>query len=401
MTWTTAAMAERTHGIRSPKFGVIAEVRKLIQGVEGVVDMGYGEPNFNTPEHIREAAKRAMDEGHTHYVLPVEGLTPLREAIARKLAVENGIPADPASQVLVTAGVQEAINVSLLTLVNPGDEVIMPDPYYYVDPLGVMLAGGTPVYTHLREENDFRLDIEDVKNKITAKTKAIIYISPNCPTGSVFPREDLQALAELCAERHIFILTDEIYEKLIYDGRTHVSIASLPEARDITISMFGFSKAYAMTGWRVGFLVGPAELVRTMLEVHSQLVLCTNSIAQHAALAALEGPQDCIEEMRRDYEARRNVFVDGLNRLGFSCKRPPGSFYIYSNVTGFGMPASQLAKILAKEARVVAYPGSAFTNGTDGENYLRFAYTKDMDSLKLALERMEKALASLPRRGAA
>ena len=401
MSWVASSIADRALSMRSPKFGVIAEVRSLIQGVEGVVDMGYGEPNFMTPVHIREAGKRAMDEGHTHYVLPVEGLTPLREAIARKLLNENSIPADPATQVLVTAGVQEAINVALLTLINSGDEVIMPDPYYYVDPLGVMLAGGTPVYTHLREENDFRLDIDDVKSKITPKTKAIIYISPNCPTGSVFPREDLQALAELAAERKIFILTDEIYEKLVYDGTPHCSIASLPAARDITISMFGFSKAYAMTGWRVGFLTGPAELVRTMLEVHSQLVLCTNSIAQHAALAALEGPQECIEEMRQDYEARRNVFVDGLNRLGFACKRPLGSFYVYSNITGFNMPASQLAKILAKEAKVVGYPGSAFTNGDDGENYLRFAYTKDMDSLKLALERMEKVVSTLPRGDAA
>ncbi len=401
MTWTAEAVATRARNLRSPKFGVIAEVRKLIQGVEGVVDMGYGEPNFNTPEHIREAAKRAMDEGHTHYVLPTEGLEPLRHAISRKLQAENGIVVDPATQILVTAGVQEAINVALLALVNPGDEVIMPDPYYYVDPLGVMLAGGTPVYTHLREENDFRLDVDDVKSKITANTKAIIYISPNCPTGSVFPREDLQTLAELCAERRIFILTDEIYEKLIYDGTEHCSIASLPAAQDITISMFGFSKAYAMTGWRVGFLVASAELVRTMLEVHTQLVLCTNSIAQHAALAALEGPQDCVEEMRRDYETRRNTLVEGLNRLGFKCKRPPGSFYVYSNVTGFGMPASQLAKILAKDARVVGYPGSAFTNGDDGENYLRFAYTKDIDSVRLALERMEKVVETLPKGGEA
>lgn len=395
LEWVSAGMTARTRGLRSPKFGVIAEVRKLIEGVEGVVDLGYGEPNFITPVHIREAAKVAMDAGHTHYVLPVEGLTPLREAIARKLERENNVLVDPASQVIVTAGVQEAINVALLTLVEPGDEVIVLDPYYYVYPLGVMLAGGTIVYTQLREENDFRLDLEDVRRKITSKTKAIIYTSPNCPTGSVFPREDLEALAELAAEHQFYILTDEIYEKLIYDGAEHISIASLPTARDFTISMFGFSKAYAMTGWRVGFMVGPAELIRTMLEVHSQLVLCTNSIAQHAALAALEGPQEPVEEMRKDYERRRNAFVDGLVRLGFRCKRPLGSFYVYANITGFGMKASDLAKLLASEARVVGYPGSAFTDSPDGERYLRFAYTKDMDSLMLALERMEKVLARL------
>jgi aspartate/methionine/tyrosine aminotransferase len=363
--------------------------------VEGVVDLGYGEPNFDTPEHIREAAKKALDDGHTHYVLPVEGLTPLREAIAEKLARENNITADPATEVLVTAGVQEAINVALLSVVNPGDEVIMPDPYYYVDPLGTILAGGTPVYTYLTEENDFRLDIADVASKITPRTKAIIYISPNCPTGSVFPREDLEALARLAAEKQIFLITDEIYEKLVYDGTEHVSIASLPEARDITISMFGFSKAYAMTGWRIGFLAAPPELVRTMLEVHGQLVLCTNSIAQRAAVAALTGPQDCIEEMRVEYEARRNVFVEGLNRLGFVCKPPLGSFYIYSNITGLGLTSSELAKHLAQEARVISYPGTAFTNAGDGEKYLRFSYTKDMSELTSGLERIEAAVAKL------
>ncbi len=227
MEWVENSIAERAKNTRSPKFGEISEVRKLIQGAEGVIDLGYGEPDFDTPVHIRDAAKKALDEGYTHYVLPVEGLTELREAIARKLLKENNIHADPATEILVTAGVQEATNVAVLSLINPGDEVIMPEPYYYSDPLAVMLAGGTPVYTQLKESNDYRLDLEDLKSKITPKTKAIFFISPNCPTGAVFPKEDLQALAAIAKEKNIFIITDEIYERLVYDDQKHYSISSL------------------------------------------------------------------------------------------------------------------------------------------------------------------------------
>jgi aspartate/methionine/tyrosine aminotransferase len=393
--WFTHSLSDRAANVRSPKFSVIAEVRSLVQGVSGVVDLGYGEPDFQTPEHIRDAAKTALDEGHTHYVLPVEGLTELRVAIAEKLQRENHIAADPATEILVTAGVQEAINVAVLTLVNPGDEVIMPDPYYYSDPLAVIVAGGTPVYTHLSESNDFHLDLDDIESKITPKTKAIMYINPNCPTGSVFPRDQLRKLAQLAAERHVFLITDEVYEKLVYDDIENTSVAALPEAKDLAVSMFGFSKAYAMTGWRIGFMYAPAALMRAMLEIHGQLVLCTNSIAQRAALAALQGPQECVEDMRRQYQARRDVLVEGLNRLGFRCRPPEGSFYIYANVSGFDMPASQLAKFLAKEARIVSYPGTAFTNGDDGERYLRFAYPKDMELLKEGLRRLEQVVGRL------
>jgi len=395
MEWIEKAVAKRVEKLKSPKFGEIAEIRNLIQGARDVIDLGYGEPDFNTPEHIREAAKKAMDEGYTHYVLPVEGLTELREAVARKLLKENNINADPSAEILVTAGVQEATNVAVLSLIDPGDEVILPEPYYYSDPLAVMLAGGTPVYTQLKEENDYRLDLEDLESKITSKTKAIFYISPNCPTGAVFPEEDLKALAALAKEKKLFIITDEIYEKLVYDGQKHCSIASFPDARELTISMFGFSKAYAMTGWRIGFLHAPAALVKVMLEVHGQLVIGANSIAQKAAVTALIGPQDCVEEMRRSYEERRNVFVEGLNHLGFSCKPPQGSFYIYANISKFNMTSLELAKLLAEKARVIGYPGTAYTKNQSGDKYLRFAYTKDFNELKTALERIEKVVSKL------
>lgn len=383
------SISDRAKGIRSPKFSQIEEIRNLVTGVDNVVDLGYGEPDFATPIHIREAAKRAIDKGFTHYVLPVEGLKELREAIARKLATDNGLDVDPCGEVLVTAGVQAAINVVMLTLINPGDEVIMPEPYYYSDPLGVMLAGGVPVYTKLKEDRNFRVDPQDVRKKITEKTKAICYISPNCPCGSVFLREDLEKIAEIALEKKIFIITDEIYEKLIYDEEKHFSLASLPEIKEQTVSMFGFSKAYAMTGWRIGYLTANRELVRNMLEIHSQLLICANSVSQKAALAALNGPQDSTEEMRREYEKRRNLFVTGLNRVGMRCKPPKGSFYVYANISKLGISGFELAKRLAKEVRVIGYPGTAFTKDNSDDNYIRFAYTKTVEKLKIAIERIE------------
>jgi aminotransferase len=392
MDWTLEAIAERAKSVRSPKFGQIAEVRNLAAGKEDVVDLGYGEPDFITPSHIREAAKKAIDEGFTHYVLPVEGLKELREAISKKLSTDNGIAADPKSEVLVTSGVQAAINVVMLTLVEPGDEVIMPEPYYYSHPLGVILAGGVPVYTPLKEDRGFRIDPDDVKDRVTPKTKAIIYISPNCPTGSVFVKEDLKRIADIAFENKMFIVTDEIYEKLVYDGEKHLSIGSFPEVKDQTISMFGFSKAYAMTGWRIGYLTANSNLVKNFIELHGQITICANSIAQKAALAALTGSQDCVEEMRAEYEERRNIITRGLNRLNVRCQYPKGSFYIYANISELGISGFEFAKRLAAEARVIGYPGTAFTTDKSGPDYIRFAYTKTADGLKEAVERISAVI---------
>jgi aminotransferase len=231
-----------------------------------------------------------------------------------------------------------------------------------------------------------------VREKITDRTKAIFYISPNCPTGSVFQREDLEEIAKIAQEKDIFVITDEIYEKLVYDGERHCSIASLPDMKDRTVSMLGFSKSYAMTGWRVGYLVAHRDLIRNMIEIHSQLLIGANSLAQRAALAALTGPQDCIEEMRTEYEARRNLFVDGLNRLGFRCKPPKGSFYIYANISELGMSGFDLAKRLARDARILSYPGTAYTTDESGDTYIRFSYTKTIDQLSTALGRIEKVI---------
>lgn len=389
-------MAERAKSIRSPKFRDIAEVRKLIEGVNDVIILGYGEPDFVTPKHIREAAKKAIDEGFTHYVLPVEGLTALREAIAEKISIKNEFEVDPFTEVLVTAGVQEAVNVVMLTLIEPGDEVIMPEPYYYSDPLAVILAGGVPVFTELKEEQDFCIDPDDVEEKITPRTKAIFFVNPNCPTGAVFTKESLDAISEIAKKYNILVITDEIYEDLVYDEAKHYSIASFPSMKERTISMFGFSKSYAMTGWRVGYVAADENFMKNMKEIHAQLTICVNSIAQKAALAAITGPQDCVEEMQKKYERRRDFFVEGLNKLGMTCKPPKGAFYVYANTSKFNITSLELAKHLAKDTRVLAYPGTAYTTTRSiGEKYIRFALTVDRGKLGNSLERMQKLVEEL------
>lgn len=383
------SLSKRAEAIKSPKFGVIAEVRKCIEGLTDVINLGYGEPDFPTPKHIREAAKKAIDEGFTHYVLPPEGLNELRNAIAEKVSSKNGFDVDPSTEIMVTAGVQEAINVAMLSIVEPGDEVIVADPYYYSHPLAVIFGDGTPIYIELRENRDFRLDPDDIEKKVTSKTKAIVLIDPNCPTGSLLTKEDLSAIAEIANRHGLLVVTDEVYEELVYDGARHHSIASFPGMKERTISTFGFSKSYAMTGWRVGYTVASQSLMKALKEVHAQLTICVNSISQKAALAALTGSQECVEEMRRKYESRRNLLVAGLNRLGIACKPPQGSFYVYANMSRYNLSSTEFAKLLARDAKVLGYPGTAFSRNKSGEKYIRFSLTASEEKLKEALERIQ------------
>ena len=390
-----SSLAKRAEDIKSPKFGVIAEVRKCIEGLTDVINLGYGEPDFPTPMHIREAAKKAIDEGFTHYVLPPEGLPELRSAIAGKVSSKNGFDVDPWTEVLVTAGVQEAINHTMLSILEPGDEVIIADPYYYSHALAVIFSGGIPIYTELKENRDFRADPEDIEKKVTSKTKAILLIDPNCPTGSLLTMEDLNAVAQIATRHGLFVVTDEIYEDLVYDGAKHYSIASFPGMKERTISTFGFSKSYAMTGWRVGYIVGSKDLMRVLKEVHAQLTICTNSISQKAALTALTGSQECVEEMRRSYESRRNLLAAGLNKLGIVCNPPKGSFYLYTDVSRFNLSSTEFAKLLARDAKVLGYPGTAYSLSKSSDRYVRFSLTTSEEKLKEALERISSVTAEL------
>jgi len=283
----------------------------------------------------------------------------------------------------------------MLSILEPGDEVIIADPYYYSHALAVIFSGGIPIYTELKENRDFRGDPEDIEKKVTSKTKAILLIDPNCPTGSLLTMEDLNAVAQIATRHGLFVVTDEIYEDLVYDGAKHYSIASFPGMKERTISTFGFSKSYAMTGWRVGYIVGSKDLMRVLKEVHAQLTICTNSISQKAALTALTGSQECVEEMRRSYESRRNLLAAGLNKLGIVCNPPKGSFYLYTDVSRFNLSSTEFAKLLARDAKVLGYPGTAYSLSKSSERYVRFSLTTSEEKLKEALERISGVAAEL------
>jgi aminotransferase len=390
MRWKSQILASR---IRELELGEINILRALVKGVK-FINLGYGEVDFDTPEYIREAAKKALDEGFTRYVIPIEGFADLREAIAEKLSRENGVDVNPDKEVLVTTGVQEGINLVMQTLLNEGDEVILADPCYMSYPQAIRYAGGIPVFVQVKEERDFRIDPEDVEDKVTSRTKLLVLVSPDNPTGAVLPKDDLEAIAEIALRHDLIVVSDEIYEKFIFGDHRHYSIASLPEMKERSIILNGFSKAYAMTGWRVGYIAADESCMEPIKRLHSNLVICANSIAQKAALAALTGPQHYVEEFRKEFERRMNLAVNGLNRIhGIKRNKPGGSFYIFPNVKSFKISSFQLAKHVAKDVKVLLYPGTAFGKG--GEGYLRLSLTTSQDNIKEALVRIKESLEKL------
>jgi len=372
----------------------VMEVRSLLSGKD-VIDLGYGEPDFDTPEHIRKAAKQAIDDGYTHYVLPVSGFSDLRQAIAEKLENENKIKVDPNKNICVTAGVQEGINVVMHTILNPGDEVIIADPCYYTHITAISLAGGIPAQVPASEEREYRIDPEELGNSIKTRTKAILLVSPDNPTTSVLSKEDLKIISEIAVRNDLLVVTDEIYEKLLFDGLKHETIAAMPGMEERTIILNGFSKAYAMCGWRVGYIAAPEHIMRYITGMHSQFVIGANAIAQKAALAALTGPQDSLRKMVSEFQERRDVFVAGLNKIeGIKCKKPKGTYYVYSNIKDVGVSSLEFAKGAAKKANIILYPGTAF--GKNGEGYVRFSIVRKVEVLKEYLQRLEKYVESLP-----
>ena len=368
----------------------IRKMYNLALGVEGLIHLEIGEPDFPTPHHIIEAAKKAIDEGYTRYT-PNPGYMDLRERIAEKLLKENKIEANPASEIIVTAGVMQALSLAILVTINPGDEVIIPDPAYESFERQVKFAGGIPVSVEVKGEKEFRLPPEDVEKAITKRTKMIIINTPSNPTGSVMSKKDLEGIAELAKQHNLLILTDEIYEKIIYDGLKHFSIASLPKMKDRTISVFGFSKTYAMTGWRVGYAVSNKEVIAQMNKIQEFYVTCASSISQRAALAALEGPQDCVEKMVKEYEKRRDFLYDKLSKCDkISCVKPKGAFYLFPNISKTGVKSQKAAELLLKKGKVVTVPGEAF--GKNGSNFLRLCYATSLNNLQEATVRIRTAL---------
>ena len=386
-------LAQRMVGIGTETaFEAAARGRALEATGVHVVHLELGEPDFDTPQNIRDAAKRALDEGWTHYGPPL-GQPKLREAIAAESKRFRGIDVDPAN-VVVTPGAKPIMYYAILALIEPGDEVIYPDPGFPIYESMTRFAGGTPMPYALREENDFRFDPDELRALVTPRTKLIIFNSPHNPTGGVLTREDITAIADIARERDITVMADEIYGRGIFEGE-HVSIATLPGMMERTIILDGFSKAWAMTGWRLGFAILPPALVDPFSKLIINSVSCTSSFEQMAAVEALNGPQDEVKRMVEEFRARRQLIVDGLNAIpGLRCRMPHGAFYVFPNVSGTGMNGTQMADKLLYDGGVCTLSGTAF--GQVGKDHIRISYANSQANLKLALERIQEVVSKTP-----
>lgn len=365
-------------------FEVLVRARALEAQGRSIIHLEIGEPDFDTPEYIRTAAKKALDEGWTHYG-PTQGYPELREAIAQHISSTRGIDVRP-QQVCVVPGGKPIIYFPLLALIEEGDEVIYPNPGFPIYESMIAHAGGTPVPIPLVEDRGFAFDLEVFRSKLSDRTKMVILNSPQNPTGGVISEEDIRAIADLVRDRDLMVLSDEIYSRIYYDTPPF-SIASLPGMLEKTIILDGFSKIYAMTGWRMGYGVMPEWLVDPVNKLMVNSNSCTASFTQRAGIAALTGPQDECEAMVAEFKRRRDVFVDGLNTLpGFRCPMPQGAFYAFPNIEGTGVASKQLADALLQDAGVAALSGTAF--GAYGEGYLRFSYANSLENLMQAVDRI-------------
>lgn len=374
-------------------FEVLARARALEAQGKSIVHMEIGEPDFNTPANIVEAGIRALQAGETHYA-PSQGLPALREAIADYAVRQKKRPTAP-EEVVVVPGGKPVIFYTVLALVNAGEEVIYPDPGFPAYRSLIHYVGAKAVPLPIREENDFRLDVDELARLITPKTKLVILNSPANPTCGVLTPGDMAKIAGLLAGKGIYVLADEIYERMIYEGEP-CSLSSFPEMREHTVVLDGFSKTYAMTGWRLGYGVMNRELAKRVTTLMTNSNSCVATFTQLAGIEALTGPQSAVEEMMAQFRARRQLIVDGLNAIpGITCKMPKGAFYAFPNITGTGMKSKELADYLLTEGGVAALAGDSF--GAMGEGYLRFSYATSTENIKLALSRVEEALRNLPR----
>lgn len=390
-------IAERAKKVKpSPTLAVDSKAKELKAKGFDVVNFGVGEPDFDTPEHIKEAAIKAIRDGFTKYT-PVGGIDELKEAIIEKLERDNGLKYGK-ENILVSCGAKHSLYNIAQALFGPGDEVIIPSPYWVSYPDQVLINDAQPVIVETKEENDFMVEPDALKEKITPRTKAIIINSPSNPTGFIYTKKALEEIAEIALKNNIYIISDEIYEKLIYDGEKHISIASISEeVKERTIVVNGLSKSHAMTGWRIGYAAGPVEIIKTMTKIQSQSTSNPTSIAQKAAVAALKGPQDCVEKMRQEFEKRRDYLVKELNKIaGVSCRMPKGAFYVFPNINKVlgknGINSSMdLSIYLLEKAFVALVPGSAF----GAEGYIRISYATSMENLAKGIERIRKSLEEL------
>jgi aminotransferase len=358
----------------------------LLAGMEGVISLGVGEPDYATPWHISEAAIASLEKGYTMYTSN-SGMPELRQEIARYLKETYSVEYDPVSELLVTVGVSEALDLAMRAILNTGDEVIMPDPHYVAYDSCVILAGGEPVMIPTSENNSFEVSATDIEARITGKTKAILIGYPANPTGAVMSREKLLPIAEVARRRRLMVISDEIYARLVY-GVEHTCFASLPGIKPNTILLGGFSKAYAMTGWRVGYAAAPRDIIAAMTKIHQYTIMCAPTMAQVAAIEALKSGETSVREMVEDYNRRRLVIVKGLCDIGLDCFEPKGAFYAFPCITTTGLTSEEFSEELLREEKVAVVPGSAF--GQCGEGYVRCCYATSLADIEEALSRMKR-----------
>ena len=364
--------------------------RELQQKGVNVVNLGGGDPDFDTPPHIVEAAVAAINKGLTHYVAS-KGIPELRRAITDKFQRNNHVAYDPGTEIIVTASGKLALYITLAAMLEPGDEVLYFDPAWVSYEPMIRMLGGIPVDVPLRPEDNFILDGDVLKKRVTPRTKAMILNSPNNPTGRVLSSEELNVVARSAQDHGYWVLSDEIYEHIIYDQRRHISLASLPGMRDLTVTLNGMSKAYAMTGWRLGYLGAPAPLCEQILKVQQHVVTCAPSFVQAAGVAALQGPQRCVVEMAAEYDRRRRFMTDALNSIpGVHCPQPEGAFYLFPKVIYQGLDSNSLAEFMIEKAHVAVTPGSAF--GNTGAQNIRLTFATSMANLRQAAEQLKAAM---------
>lgn len=366
-----------------PRSG-IRDFFDLVQGVPGVISLGVGEPDFVTPWNIREAAIYALEKGRTSYTSNL-GLLKLREAIARHLEEKFHVRYDPKNQILIAVGVSEAMDLAFRAIVNPGDEIIYHEPCYVSYAPGIAMTHGVPVAVSCRAEDGFAVTAAAIERVITPRSKALVLNFPTNPTGGTMTRAELEKIAELVRRHNLLLITDEIYAELTFEGE-HVSIASLPGMLERTIFLHGFSKAYAMTGFRIGYACGPTELIEAMMKVHQYSMLCASIISQEAALEAIKNGESATIEMREHYRLRRNLIVNAFNELGLTCQLPRGSFYAFPCIRSTGLTSKEFATRLVEQEKVACVPGGAF--GPSGEGYLRACFAASMDQIQEAVERI-------------
>ena len=360
----------------------------IVQETEGAISLGVGEPDFDTPWHIRDEGIYSLEKGRTFYTSN-SGLKELRQEVSNYIKRTQDVTYDSIKEIFITVGGSEAIDLALRAMVDPGDEVLIPQPSYVSYEPCAILADAVPVIIELKEENQFRLTAEEVLEKVTDKTKILVLPFPNNPTGAVMGKEDLEAIAKVVIEKDLFVISDEIYSELTYNGK-HVSIVSLPGMKERTILINGFSKAYAMTGWRLGYACGPEEIMKQMVKIHQFAIMCAPTTSQYAAVEALKNGDEDVRIMREEYNHRRRYLLNEFKRLGLPCFEPFGAFYVFPSIKKFGMSSDEFCTKLLKEEKLAVVPGTAF--GDCGEGFIRISYAYSLDNLKMAMERLERFL---------